>query len=345
MVVVALTVGTLACGCGRRGFDPVTEVEVEAGPDGVLDGTEPTVWRATTPLPAPRNLSCAVTLEDRIYVIGGGSVIAQATNAFDDVLVADVQPDGSLGSWRTLTPLRSGVRWLGCGIDPVTRTIYAVGGDGGSVSLSDVARANVAADGSIGPWLVSPSLPEPRRGHSVVVESGVLYALGGEASDGFAVRSSVFAAPIAADGSLGAWTSVIQLPRADYEFGLATSNGRLYVTGGYTGNDVAMVAPAGQAFSATSPLPAPRERHVSVALDGFVYVIGGKTAFGGPDLPDGLRAPILTDGTLGTWNNIDPPLVASSYSSAVAVRGRIYVFGGTVSTELTAAVSVLEPPP
>src|SRR5256885_4281292 len=105
----------------------------------------------------------------------------------------------------------------------------------------------------ISSWTAEQALPAPRRGHGAAVVGGVLYVFGGEAGNGFLVQSTVFAAPIAGSGALGAWTTAPALPTADYVFGKAVAGSRIYLTGGYPPHPPRLRAAAGAARFAPPP--------------------------------------------------------------------------------------------
>ena len=70
----------------------------DINPDGSLGA-----WTGTTSLPIPLALSVVVTAHNRIYVVGGDQ---WDVGPYEDaVYYADVNPDGSLGSWTATTAL------------------------------------------------------------------------------------------------------------------------------------------------------------------------------------------------------------------------------------------------
>ncbi len=86
------------------------------------------------------------------------------------------------------------------------------------------------------------------------------------------------------------------------------------------------VSGAPTAFSATTPLPAPRAQLAAVAAQGSVYVIGG-IGGGGPDR-DVLVAPVGQAGDLGTFHPTTPLPHALYGVAATTARGLLYLVGG-----------------
>jgi hypothetical protein len=83
-------------------------------------------------------------------------------------------------------------------------------------------------------------------------------------------------------------------------------------------------------WNSTSSLNIPRQGHISVAYNGYLYVIGGTT-------DDVTRynlvqfAPINADGSLGTWQTTTPFMNGRRGHTSVAYNGNLYVMGGTPS--------------
>jgi hypothetical protein len=147
---------------------------------------------------------------------------------FDDVLVAALKADGSLGSWAPTTPLPSGRGHL----STVAHDghLYAIGGYDGAL-LSDCLVAPLSANGSVGSWVSTTPLPFARDEHSSVAHNGFVYILGGYDADNAAV-SDVIAAPLNADGSLGSWSPTTDLPFARSGQRSVAYNGFIYTIGG-----------------------------------------------------------------------------------------------------------------
>jgi hypothetical protein len=328
----------LGLGCGQVGFD-----RAGAGADAGLAGSDgglPPGWTTTVPLPGPRGRTCAVSLDDHLYVLGGSS-----TDPLDEVLSADLAVDGSVVRWRPLTPLPEANHWHAGAVDPVSRTLYVVGGDAATVARSTVWRAAVDGAGALGPWTPDAPLLGPRRGLAAFVAGQDLYAAGGESGDGFLTQAAVFRTEInPADGTLLGWEAATPLPAADYMFGAVAIAAQVYLTGGYAAPSAVWTGNAGQALTPATALPGPRQRHASVALDGYLYVLGGEPTFGGTNLDQVARAPV-SGPAVGAWEVLAPLPAALAYLSATVVRGRIYVVGGSTETQDVADAFVLTPPP
>src|SRR5207302_5251003 len=91
----------------------------------------------------------------------------------------------------------------------------------------------IAADGSIGALFNATPLPVPVSFGEAVAVDDWLFVIGGRAQVfGAAGTRSVYAAPIAADGSLGAWSTLAELPQGRTNHDAVVGGNYLYVTGG-----------------------------------------------------------------------------------------------------------------
>jgi N-acetylneuraminic acid mutarotase len=112
------------------------------------------------------------------------------------------------------------------------------------------------------------------------------------------------------------------------------TNGRLYVFGGDSDaariNRVATTeaySPDVDSWTDLAVMPTPRDFVAVAALNGSVYVIGGRNA-AGTAVPTVERY----DTTADTWTTVAPLPAATSASHAGTILGRIYVTGGGLGT-------------
>jgi len=316
--------------------------------DGAIDApmidaqVVPLAWTETTPLPSARSFLCVAAFGNRVYATGGSVNMVSKV----DVLMSSIQPNGTLGGWAAMTALPVANRWHGCAVDTANPSLYIVGGDAGTTARAEVYRATInVANGSLGPWLPQAPLPAARRGAGVVWTAGTLYVLGGEEADGFQLRDSVYRATTTSTGIPGGWTTQSALLPADYSFGTAAAGGRIFKTGGYTGDETVRMSSIGaggalNSFTVTTALPGPRQRHFSVTDGTFVYAVGGEITFSGMNLDTAYRATVGTTG-LGAWTLLPTMPLSIAYGDGALVNGRIYMVGGSDGTSPTARVFIL----
>ena len=192
-----------------------------------------TGWITGTSLPGPLATSQAIVTKNRVYLLGGDNV----SDYVSTVYTAPINADGTLGTWTTGTPLPGKLSYAQ---SVVTKNrVYLMGGFNGSAWLSTVYTAPINTDGTLGGWTTGPSLPGPLGNSQAIVTNGRVYLLGGWVTP--TAVSTVYTAPVNADGTLGAWTTGTSLPGTLSNSQAIVTNGRVYLLGWFT--DVVYVAP------------------------------------------------------------------------------------------------------
>ncbi len=183
-------------------------------------------------------------------------------------------------------------------------------------------------------WKYTTQLSSGTDQHSMASNNGYLYIVGGlDNTDSNEVKY----ASINSDGTIGIWKTAASFNDGRRTLTSVVYNGYIYVIGGVSGyggsgiyyNDVQYAAINADgslgAWSATTSFVTARYGHTSVAINGYLYVLGG---FGGAFLNDVQYAPINADGTLGTWSNTNAFSSARGCHVSVIQNGFIYVIGG-----------------
>ncbi len=297
-------------------------------------------WTTGEPLPDTVGYSQAAVTRNRIYLLGGFN----GSNYLSTVYTAPILPDGALGPWTTGTPLPSAVSDSQA---VVTRSrIYLLGGLINGSPSSTVYTAPILPDGTLGDWTTAESLPGNVTDSQAVVTRNRVYLLGGTINRN--VASTVYTAPILPDGTLGTWTTGISLPETVFYSQAMVTCSRVYLLGGFSGNgsssSTVYTAPIlsdgtlGDWTTGTS-LPGTVSDSQTVVTRSRVYLLGGRTINDSPSSTV-YTAPILSDGTLGTWTTGTPLPGIVIYSQAVVTPTRIYLLGGYVDGKLSSKVYV-----
>lgn len=164
-------------------------------------------------LPAPRFHTAAVMHDDWVYVIGGND----GTAATGTVLRAKYSRTSGLGAWSETTALPGPRSHQAAFVH--AGAIYLVGGIAGNPAgdaqpLGDVLRATINKDGTLGAWQVVSALDTKFATHAAVVKDGWVYVIGG-VEDNARMSDRVLRAPLAKDGTIGAWEATAStLPAA-----------------------------------------------------------------------------------------------------------------------------------
>jgi len=212
-------------------------------------------------------------------------------------------------------------------------------------SLNSTVTLNAANSGDIQPWQLSstPLTTALRYGESVTA-NGYIYYVGGcttTCATGTQV-ATVYYAKINADGSMGTWSSANALPAARYGMTLLYINGYMYAIGGDSGAGAFGATPQSTIYytkmnndgtvgtwqTAVNTLPAAREFQTSMAVNGFIYAIGGDNAGAQSTV---YYAKAQADGSISGWNTataLTTGAAARRYASTVVGNGFVYVIGG-----------------
>ncbi|MGI8905445.1 MAG: hypothetical protein ACR2IE_03020 [Candidatus Sumerlaeaceae bacterium] len=247
------------------------------------------------PLPDPRQMHGCAVVGTRLYIMGGNN----DAGFRNDVISAEIQQDGNLGTWRPETSLPEYRRSIGTSVEVVNNRIYVIGGatvpsatstEAKLVRANDVLWTTVDSAGALQEWKRSdPFDAAPLSCIGTCSDDKHLYVVGGNGTS--AISSNVITCDFSPEGAPVNWRSVSQMPIALWFQGSAILNGKMFVWGGLT-----------------AKTPASASNRV-------------------------LAAPVKEDGTLGDWAEL-PVMTKPIYSSAfcgfndhlVAVAGR-YIGG------------------
>ncbi len=214
--------------------------------------------------------------------------------------------------------------------------LYVIGGYDNTTHDNDIQHCPINADGSVGACVQQTNAIIARYVHTSVVYNGYLYVIGGV--NGVAYLNDIQHCPINADGSVG--TCVQQLgafttARADHTS--VAYNGYLYVIGGEDGithkNDIQHCpinadGSVGTCVQQLAAFTTARDKHTSVAYNGYLYVIGGEDS-SGTGLNDIQHCPINADGSVGTCvQQTNAFTTPRFFHTSVVYNGYLYVIGG-----------------
>jgi hypothetical protein len=186
-------------------------------------------WVSQTPLLYGTAGSTGGVVGNVLVVAGGNVGISISTGTMSAV----VNGDGTVGSWKQ-GPAMAHAR-MHAGSFVQGNSVYVLGGFDGQTVYSDIAKTTVSADGTLSAWAVAGQLPMTLSHFSVSLVGNYVYITGGlnmSAYDDPPALTTVYRGEIAADGTLGGWTTMTPLPeplatQASFVYG-----GYLYVGGG-----------------------------------------------------------------------------------------------------------------
>ncbi|MBU6427775.1 MAG: IPT/TIG domain-containing protein [Cyanobacteria bacterium REEB65] len=293
-----------------------------------------TTPRAMPSLVTARYLASSAVVGNSVYVIGGYTAIN--ANPVASIERATLNADGTLGSFNTVSSALTTPRWGEASVI-IGNYLYVLGGDNDVTKLSSIERAPINADGSLGSFAtVSATLAQPLTYFTCEIIGSYLYAFGGTNYYG-SWLTDVERAPINADGSIGSFTSGVAT-MSQYRVGACSvviGNYVYVLGGGLSGNgalntiDAAPIHSDGTlgAFAAISPTMVDDRAYFSAAVVGnYLYALGGNTGTGAWSTIE--RAPINSDGTLGTFALVGNLTTARASLESAVIGNYLYVIGG-----------------
>jgi N-acetylneuraminic acid mutarotase len=190
----------------------------------VYDPSQPTLgWLSVSNLPVTRCALAAVSVNGKIYAIGGYNGISQST-----VYVYD--PSQPTLGWLNVSNLPAARSGLAAA--SVDGKIYAIGGNNGGGNAQSTVYVYDPSQPTLG-WLNVSNLPAARSGLAATSMDGKIYAIGGNNGGGNA--QSIVYVYDPSQPMLG-WLSASNMPAGRFGSAAANVNGNIYAIGGYDGS-------------------------------------------------------------------------------------------------------------
>ncbi len=281
-----------------------------------------------------RSGAAALEINGVIHLIGG--VDGREFRASSEY--ARILPDGSLSDWQSGPPLNVERGFFTATVSG--KYVYVAGGGrgpNGSIQLASVERAEILADGTLGPWqLEKYALNVKRRCSRLLVLGNHIYAFGGF---GGTLLDTVESARILPDGSLDEWlVRDERMTVARYISGSLAADGRAYLIGGHdkvrgvgiknvewsheTADEPGFIDP----WQVTAPLLTGRYG-LEVARHGdYLYAVGGLD--GARYLDSIEKARLKPEGGIEAWAESTPMASPREGMNVIVKNDQIYVIGG-----------------
>jgi hypothetical protein len=221
-------------------------------PDGTVVAWKETLIPATV---GPYTMGAAI-YNGYLYLAGGWDGDKQMNS--NGVVSAPLLPDGDLGDWNeNQIKLPAGLSKHA--LAAAQGFLYAIGGNtGGAVSQegytqgfqNDVYYAAIDPDSTLGPWHRTEALPDSRIDHKAAAVGPYLFIIGGRnvneyfdpAAQGlyfdYILYKQVLFSQIQADGTLNPWQVFNDLPVPLIRLAIATTENKIFLAGGSSGQDV-----------------------------------------------------------------------------------------------------------
>lgn len=291
-----------------------------------------------------------------LYMSGGYRDCVFTCTTYAYTYVAEIFPDGSLGTWDRVKngsgnnitfPQGRGLH----GMKAYNGYMYLGGGYEGKngTGKNTFYYTKILANGGFGGWVAGATTPESRTGSGFVIMDGYIYSIGA-----FDDSNRTFYAQINADGTFGVWHETTGFTNGGRGgAGNVGYNGRIYFSGGtsdsgttnYSDVQIAEISPAGElaSWTAGTTFNTSVNWPSAAVYNGYIYKAGGAT---GVSIVNNVEyAKLNADGSIGTWTATNAMNTGRLGFGLVAHKGYLYALGGCtvfVGSACTSAAKSVE---
>lgn len=237
---------------------------------------------------------------------------------------------------------------------PAGAFLYVAGGTDGVSVFSDIERAPINADGTLGAFAGGGKLPKAILGHGLAQVDRTIVIAGG--ADGYNSLAESYVGVIGDDGNI-TFTKGPSLATSRYHVSLSIHGGYLYAVGGLEQMDnggmvtqkvldsVERAPFDGKtlgAFETIDPLPAPLTHQAAVVYQDSLYLIGGIST--SKTLTSIQRAAFDPNGKLTAWDTVSMLPEGRATSAAFVLFDQLYVLCGSKGVQSGEVATVLRAP-
>lgn len=309
---------------------------------------EPSLWHPTDPNQAnwvywykdtglnggtARAYQGAYAYNGKMYVLGGDTNTTANSGASSTVEIADILPNGTLGTWASGQALTGGARY-GASVQAYNGTLYIMGGNNNGTMLNLTQLSRLNSDGTMNAWQTaavdgSNTFNTARSSQGGVMSGiwgGYIYLAGGCSAVNASglcttIASDVQLASINADGSLDSWNTMANLRNTRFGSSFIAWQDNLYRFGGCSKQD----ASTGDCYAAH-----PDIQYGVINQDGDASTVSITTATGSGACvdPDPYDCNLPPGGT-GSGQG------GQALSASLILNGYLYVIGGCTTNACT----------
>jgi uncharacterized repeat protein (TIGR01451 family) len=264
-----------------------------------------TSWYTLANMPTARSGLASVTLNGKIYAIGG----------YDGSYLSTVEEyDPATNAWGQRTSMPTARAYLAAAV--INGKIYAIGGETnyGSTAVVEVY------DPSLNSWSTRASLPNARSGLAASALNGKILVMGGRLDGDY--LSDYLSSVEQYDPTTNTWMQRANLSSGRAYLGSAVMNGKVYAVGGWPYSDFEKYDPALDAWTPIAGWLTARGYLAATALNGKIYAIGGLDQLGERNVVKEY------DPITNIWKEADSLPAPRQGLSAVALNGRLFAIGG-----------------
>jgi len=240
---------------------------------------ETNTWSTAVSMPKVASDLAAVTVNEKIYLIGDSKL---------DVF------DPAINSWSTVAPMPTARHHLAAAT--VNGKIYAIGGCSGFDPVNTVEVYDPATNS----WSTGAPMPTARCSLAAASVNGKIYAIGGAPGiplpvkrETYAIAGGLEATVEVYDPATNSWSTAAPMPTARKDLAAVTIKGKIYAIGGeaagpplkvkgkiYTTmgaavNTVEVYDPATNTWTTAAHMPSARASFAAATVNDTLYAIGG----------------------------------------------------------------------
>jgi N-acetylneuraminic acid mutarotase len=275
-------------------------------------------WKTRASMPALRKMMGSVTVNGKIYVIGG----SDGTTLRDETMVYDPATD----SWEFASSIPTDRSRLT--VNAVNGKIYAIGGDNLG-ELDTVEEYDPATD----TWTTKTPMSTERSGLASGAVNGKIYAIGGKTNVPVMTVEEY-------DPATNTWATKTPMPTGRRGLAAAVVNGKIYAIGGLHGgglsNDVEEYDPATDTWTSKASMPTARRDLTAAVVNGKIYAIGGTDSWANNDVVEEY------DPATDSWAIKTAMPTGREYLTASSANQKIYALGGQTGGGGAAGLDTVE---
>jgi len=277
-------------------------------------------WTTGSDMPVPSGWGTSVVLDNKIYVIGGGTdnrALVEKLQVYDPVT----------DQWdlSKSTPLYPRYAQGAC---TVNGKIYVFGG---AIEYPGPVYDNIQVyDPETNIWKDHGTMTSPRDAFSTVAYDGKIYLLGGETNEPSS-NADILDLVEAFDPETDSWETLAPMPSPRAYFSACVVNGKIYAIGGlhkfpFPGlNTIFEYDPVADTWKEKQPLKMGRYGISTCVFDGKIFCLGGNPL----DLAsDGSSSVEVYDPVLDSVYQATNMKYIRYVATAGVIDGKIYVMGG-----------------
>lgn len=230
-------------------------------------------WESKSPMPSPVTTSCAVSFENKIFVVGGQE------NVFDTRIKKVFMYDCESDKWCTKSPMNI-PRAFHCAV-VLNNKIYAIGGREKPEEIKTKSKDSLAVytieeyDFASDKWQIKTILPFKHFAIGAVALNNRIYILSDTISHSTPDKSAIFEEY---DPEHNTFRRLASLTPSRCDAAMVSSNGKIYILGGWNNGSLSMVDeydPVLDKWENKNNMPYLVQNHQAVSIRDKIFITGG----------------------------------------------------------------------